>query len=70
MPRGRWRGREEIKIQRPSVRRGGKEVSPCGSAADAEGCAEEHMSVILFLYSCNDGKLSAPQRPQTLCRIT
>lgn len=48
MPRGRWRGREEIKLQRPSIRGGGKEDSPCCSLADAVGCVEEHMPMILF----------------------
>lgn len=48
MPRGRWRGREEIKLRRPSVRRGGKEDGPCGSRPDAAGSVEEHMPMILF----------------------
>lgn len=36
-----------------------KKDGPCGGWADAGGCAEEHMSMILFLYSCNDSKLQA-----------
>lgn len=48
MPRGLRRGGEEIKLQWPSVR-GGKEDRPCGGLADAAGCAEEHMAMILFV---------------------